>query len=223
MMSVDMAKDIATFIKNNNIFALNLMGGEFFCNPDWYEIFDLFFDAAYHIRVVSNSDWVHSDDVKNKLIQLHEKYGNKFYVCLSNDEWHTNKYVSEAEEFLNSVGIICRNGEGQLKSDGIVPVGRGELIGGGFYSFMGTYCSNPENRYSMLIDEDGNIYKCSFGTWKYANVHDYMEGGFEKRFKTYHQGLRKVFISNCRSCRRSCEMYSGTKETNYEEIVIKCE
>lgn len=224
MMSVDMARKIAQFIKNNNIIRLNVMGGEFFCNPDWFEILDLFIEAAPHIRLVSNSDWAHNEDVKGKLISLHEKYDQKFYVCLSNDEWHTNKYVSEAEEFLNSVGIRCYNGEGQLKIDGIVPVGRGELTGyGGFYSFMGDYCRNPEFEYSFLIDEDGNIYKCAFGTWKYANVDDYVDGGFEKRFKEYNAEVKNIFIPNCLSCRRSCERYNRTKEVDNERIVIKCE
>mgnify|MGYP003297034118 CR=1 FL=1 len=222
MMTIEMAEKIAKFIKSNNIFGLNLMGGEFFCNPNWYEIFDLFFDAAEHIRVVSNSDWIHSEDVKSKLLLLHNKYGNKFYICLSKDKWHTNKYVDEAEEWLNSVGIICRNGEGQMTDDSIVPVGRGEFHYG-FYSFMGAYCLNPENEYTFLIDEEGKIYKCVFGTWKYATVDDYIDGGFEERFKDYQQRCSKIFIANCGSCRRCAESLSGTSEANGEEIVVKCE
>lgn len=50
------------------------------------------------------------------------------------------------------------------KDESIVPVGRasGKYIGG-TYDMFGCYCQNPENMYSFLIDEKGNIYKCSFG------------------------------------------------------------
>ena len=38
MMTVETAEIIAKFLKANGILSLNVMGGEFFCNPDWYPI-----------------------------------------------------------------------------------------------------------------------------------------------------------------------------------------
>lgn len=226
MMSVEMAKKISEFVKNNNVFRLNVMGGEFFCNPDWYEILDMLIDSAWHTRLVSNSDWIHNENVKSGIKSLVEKYGKdgiKLHISLSKDKWHTNKNVDEADEWLTSEGIPHNvTKEGEMTDDSIVPVGRGELHYG-IYSFMGVYCHNPQNQYSFLIDEEGNIYKCSFGTWKYDDINDYLDGGFEERFKDYQQKCSKVFISNCASCRRCAERLSGTKDANGEEIVVKCE
>lgn len=224
MMSLEKAKEIAKFIKSNNVFRLNIMGGEFFCNPAWYEILDALIDSSWHTRLVSNSDWAKNEKVKEGLKKLGDKYkGLKFHISLSKDKWHTNTNVDKAAEFLEVAGISYNVAkEGDMTDDSIVPVGRGELMSYGFYSFLGAYCQNPENQYSFLIDEEGNIYKCSFGTWKYANIQDYLDGGFEERFKEYHQALKQVFIPNCKTCRRSAERWSGTEKADGEEIVIKC-
>lgn len=56
MMTVDEAEKIAMFISANMVFDVNLMGGEFFCNPEWYRIFDLLIGAAGHARIVTNGD-----------------------------------------------------------------------------------------------------------------------------------------------------------------------
>ena len=86
--------------------------------------------------------------------------------------------------------------------EGIVPAGRGDVYYG-LYSSFGTYCSNPERKYTFLIDEEGAIYKCGFGVWDYANVSEYQEGGFEARFKEFNQKFYKCFVGNCAACQRS--------------------
>ena len=65
---------------------------------------------------------------------------------------------------------------------------------------FGCYCQNPENMYSFLIDEKGNIFKCSFGVLCYANIDEYLEGGFRKKFKEVNSKFYSVFISSCQSC-----------------------
>lgn len=51
------AQNIAQFLKNNHIISLNVMGGEFFCNTNWYDILSEWFKVNCHIRLVSNGDW----------------------------------------------------------------------------------------------------------------------------------------------------------------------
>ena len=41
-MSVDSAKDIGKFLKSNDVMSLNVMGGEFFTNKNWFEILNIF-------------------------------------------------------------------------------------------------------------------------------------------------------------------------------------
>ena len=52
MMSIEQSKKTAQFIKNNEIEYINLMGGEFFCNPDWFEVLSNLVDAAEFARIV---------------------------------------------------------------------------------------------------------------------------------------------------------------------------
>lgn len=83
------------------------------------------------------------------------------------------------------------------KEFGLVPVENAKYTYG-LYSSFSTFCSNPEKQYSFLIDEEGLIYKCSFGTWDYVNVNDYKTGGFAERFKEFNMKFYNVFISNCK-------------------------
>lgn len=202
MMSVEAAEKIAKFIKNNGIKYLNLMGGEFFCNPDWFEIYSNLISAAEFSRLVTNGDWVNNMKVKTQLATLVSLFGNKMYFCISKDIWHTNKNVEAAEAYLKEIGAIVRVAtEEQTTKQSIVPVGRawGQYISG-IYDSMGCYCDNPENMYTFLIDEVGNIYKCAFGILCYAHIEDYLEGGFSKMFKEANMKFYKVFIPSCLSC-----------------------
>jgi hypothetical protein len=204
-MSIETAKEIREFLKNNNIVSLNVMGGEFFCNPNWYEILSMFLEIGCDIRLVSNGDWGNNNEIKNKIKALFIEYNRNFHISLSKDEYHTNQFIDEAIKFLNEIEIKYNVGETSEDGDnGLVPIGRsiGEC---GFYGTLGCYCHNPKYMYSFLIDEDGNIFKCSFGSWKYANIKEYKDGGFAKRFKEFNKAFYKCFISSCASCIRIAE------------------
>ena len=201
MMSVDMSKKIAMFVKNNDIRLLNLMGGEFFCNPDWFEIFSNLVEATRHARIVTNGDWANSPKVKEKLTEFIGKYGDKVNFSISKDKWHTNENVEAAGEFFKQAGAKYNIAEdGEMTDASIVPVGRSMLGGGTYYSMVACYCHNPKDMYSFLIDENGDIYKCSFGILLYANVEDYLDGGFDERFKEFNKAFYKCFIPNCNTC-----------------------
>ena len=202
MMTVEKAKDITKFLKNNGVVTINLMGGEFFCNPDWFEIYSELISSVKFARLVTNGDWANNLGVKTKLATLISLFGDKIYFSISKDKWHTNKNVETAKEFLESAGCRVNVGtEDNTKDESIVPVGRanGKYISG-IYDMFGCYCQNPENMYSFLIDEKGNIYKCSFGVLCYAYIDEYLEGGFRKKFKETNSKFYSVFISSCQSC-----------------------
>jgi arginyl-tRNA--protein-N-Asp/Glu arginylyltransferase len=176
------------------------MGGEFFCNPDWFEILDMFLAIDCDIRLVSNGDWGENSEVKSKLKELFNRYNRNFHISLSKDDYHTNQFVDEAASFLDETGMKYNVGETSEHGDnGLVPIGRSEYSCG-FYGIFGCYCTNPTHMYSFLIDEDGNIFKCSFGSWQYANIKDYKDGGFAKRFKEFNKTFYKCFISSCTAC-----------------------
>lgn len=204
MMSISTAKEISTFLEKNEIKTVNLMGGEFFCNPDWYDILRTIIDtpSIKIARLVTNGDWAGIDEVEIKLKSLIEEYKQKFYLSLSKDKWHTNKKVESAINFLEAAGGFYNIAKKEDTTDNsIVPVGRA-IFHYGIYSTMGCYCHNPVQKYSILIDEEGNIYQCNFGMFKFAEVKDYVSGGFAERFKEYKQKFYKVFISSCGSCSR---------------------
>ena len=199
MMTVETAKNIAVFIKKNGVKRLNIMGGEIFCNPNYKEILSVLIPAVKNARLVTNSDWVEHDKSFAKFIT---KFKN-VYLSLSKDEYHTNKHVDEAEKILKGRNVrYTIDSKGVVNSSSIVPVGRAQFGLSNFYSFMGCYCHNPEHHYSFLIDEVGEIYKCGFGIWNYANINDYLEGGFRDRFKEFNTKFYGIFISSCTSCIR---------------------
>ena len=201
-MTVEKARDIAKFLKVNGIETINLMGGEFFCNPDWFDIYSELISSVKFARLVTNGDWANNLKVKIQLATLVSLFGDKIYFCISKDKWHTNKNVEAAKEFLDGTGVIVKVAtEDQTTNQSIVPVGRanGQYISG-VYDMMGCYCQNPENMYSFLIDEKGNIFKCSFGVLCYAHIDEYLEGGFRKRFKEANTKFYSQFIPSCQTC-----------------------
>ena len=210
-MSVSQAEKTAKFLKSNEVLTCQIMGGEFFCNPDWLEVMSIIVDSVSFVRIVSNGDWATSDKVKNQLATFIGLYSDKIRISLSYDKWHTNANIEIAEEFLKDTGVNYNIPEIDFMTDNsIVPVGRGEFLGGGFYSFMGTYCSKPEEKYGFLIDEIGNIYKCPMGILNYAVIDDYLDGGFAKRFKEFNMKFHSTFISSCASCYRYCGSHRRT-------------
>lgn len=111
--------------------------------------------------------------------------------------------MDSAASFLESQGAKYHITEPKEATDSsIVPIGR-SFLQGSFYSMMG--CHNPANKYSFLIDEEGYIYKCPFGVWEYANVSDYLNGGFSVRFKEFNKKFYDIFIISCASCIRVAE------------------
>lgn len=200
MMDLQMAGNIAVFLKSNNIHSINVMGGEFFCNPDWFEILSCFSGTGCYMRLVTNADWYTSDEVKSKLCLLKSE---KFRIAVSNDRFHTNTGVGEAEIFLKENGFeYTIENTGTDYKNSIVPVGRAEYEVN-WYSMMACYCHDPSHKYSFLIDECGIIYKCAFGVLRYANIIDYLDGGFAHVFKEFNMKFYDKFISSCTSCIRS--------------------
>lgn len=209
MMTVEMAEKVAMFYKNNGITYTQIMGGECFMNPEWEKIFRLILPLVKRARIVTNGDWavncLRFADVLAEYPQVH--------VGISNDEWHTNANVEAAAKACEDRGIDHRVCEGELKEDGIVPVGNGDLFFSS-YSMFQCWCHKPDRKYNFLIKEDGSISKCDMGVWDYAKIDDYMDGGFDARFKEFNQIFYKQFIGNCASCNRSCR--SATKREKQE-------
>ena len=227
-MTVEKAKEIAKFLEANQIHDLNMMGGEFFCNPDWLEVLmELGLpDHIIYFRLVSNSDWYKNDTVKQGLLSLRDALGPKFHMSLSKDRWHTNVGVEEAEKWLveNNILTIVAN-KSNTKQESIVPVGRAEWGFWGFFDTIQNQCAGDEEHYTFLIDEEGLIYKCNFGVWPYAKVNEYLEGGFRERFKSYNQKFYKIFIPNCKACYRSAKRFETEEESKdqirYDRLVVK--
>jgi len=80
---------------------------------------------------------------------------------------------------------------------------------------FGTYCQGS-NKYQIMIDEEGQIYKCAMGIWNYASVDEYLEGGFDERFKEFHQVFNSVFIGSCSSCIRQHEHSKREEDVDQE-------
>jgi hypothetical protein len=200
-MSVETAKKIAEFLIKNEIYSLNLMGGEIFCNPDWREILALLIPPVKYARIVSNGDWaIDQPDFA--------EYVAKFptaYIVISKDQWHTNANIEAAEKLIKKNNIPTKTSDLNESDFSLVPVGRAEY-GGGLYSMFGCWCHNPEHHYSFLIDEVGSIFKCGFGVWDYAEVDEYLDGGFAARFKEFNKVFYSTFIPNCSRCNTSYQL-----------------
>lgn len=216
MMSVEQAKDTAIFLEYNYIHSIQVLGGEFFCNPDWEEILELFLKVVSSVRLVTNGDWAGVSSVENALVRLNQKYEGKIRIAVSQDEYHTNIRLNDAEAFLSSNGFnyVIGNGEDDGENT-LIPLGRASFSTG-YYSTLGCYCKNPKYQYSFLIDEEGKIYKCSFGVCNYANVGEYLEGGFSARFKSFSMLFNDTFVTSCASCIR---VFSSKKEKEMGAIV----
>lgn len=201
-MSVETARTVKEFLSNNRIVVAALMGGEFCCNPDWKEIFDIIIPGLEAVRLVSNGDW--NEDTAIFLARF-----PNLRVGISKDCWHKNTNVDRAASLCEKHGIEHRIAtEDETTRDSIVPVGNGELHVS-TYSMFQCYCQNPEHKYSFLIDEAGWIYKCGFGQWEYATVAKYAKGGFAACFKEFNQTFYGVFVPNCKTCARA---YAYSKE-----------
>lgn len=215
MMTVETSEKIGRFLKANEIKSVNLMGGEFFCNSDWFEIFSNIMNGlSNHARIVTNSDWAANEQLSAKVIEFAKRYN--VYFALSFDKWHTNKYVEEAKALLNTNNISYHLGERECDKEDtfdspLVPVGRSSFSLG-FYGTFGVYCHEEITKYAFLIDESGIIYKCPFGIWDYDEIDNFLEGGFISRFKEVNEKFYKHFISNCKRCIEAYQYHKKHKE-----------
>lgn len=215
-MSVEKAQEINIFLEKNGIKQINLMGGEFFCNPQWEYVMGCIVKGLDKVRVVSNSDWAGNEKEPVKVISFFGSNRN-CYLALSKDEWHTNKNVSKAVEILSENRISHVVSDTEEKYDHLVPTGRNKFETG-FYGMFGCYCDNPEKLYSFLIDEVGNIHKCPMGGLIYANTEEYLEGGFCHRFVDIGEKFRKAMIMSCRQCRRIIDKLDKEKGYDYGQL-----
>ena len=201
-MTVDVAKKINTFCSKNNIRRAEVMGGEFFCHPSWQDLLQILGEGLKNVRLVTNGDWAGNQSTAQEVVGFLEQHPH-FHVGVSKDRWHTNRHVEKACSLLQIADIRHRiPTEKEIGDFGLVPAGRadGEM---GFYSMFGNYCAPGERRYNFLIDEAGEIFKCGFGAWGYANVDEYQDGGFAARFQEFNQKFYSLFISSCAACLRS--------------------
>ena len=197
-MSVESAKKIAKFLVSNEIYSINLMGGEVFCNPNWREILDIILPTVKYVRIVSNGDWAVDEPTFPEHVAKHPNA----YIVVSKDQWHTNANIEKAEELIKACDIPTLTSDLKETEFSLVPIGRAEYSDS-IYSMFGCWCHNPEHQYSFLIDEVGDIFKCGFGVWNYTDVDEHLEGGFAVRFKEFNKLFYNTFIPSCGKCIRS--------------------
>lgn len=193
MMSVKTAEIIKQFlIKNEILEYISIMGGEFVCNEKWKEIIEIIVPSIRTIRLVTNGDWDEQD-------AIYISQFKNINMSISKDKWHTNKNVDRAVNLCKQYNISFNvETEDQASSSSIVPVGRALDDFGSIYSLLGKYCSS--NKYTVMIDENGDIFKCPFGILKMGNVLDFIETKFYERFKSFNQKFYNIFLPNCRRC-----------------------
>ena len=207
-MTIEKAREINKFLINNNIEYTNIMGGEFFTHPDWFNIITTLCSSINLVRIVTNGDWVGIEDKKIKLLSKELP----IYFAISKDKWHTNKNVEAARDFCLDNDILHKVAtKDQVKAESIVPIGRSEFEYN-FYSMFGRYCTKPDRKYEFLIDEQGVIHKCPMGIWQYADVLDFLGGGFDERFKEFTSVFYSELILNCATCIRAWQL--NTKRGN---------
>jgi len=196
-MSVDMAISISEFFKLYDIKVASIMGGEFFCNPDWLKIFEILLPNLNYCRLVTNGDWAKDDTFLKQL----SPYKDKLSIAISEDKWHSNLYTQNAIEQCEEQDFVYTVPSVEMQHDTIlVPVGRLEGDPSGIYGMFSTYCSNPIHHYSFLIDEIGDIFKCSFGKLKYTNIMNHLDGTFPEKFKKFNQNFYNKSPMNCYQC-----------------------
>ncbi len=212
-MTLETAAAITQFCQANNIRRAEAMGGEFFTHPIWDQILHTLIRDLRQVRLVSNGDWAGSSTTGRRVIEFLSQHP-QVHVGISKDRWHTNKHVDAAVQMLTDAGVLHRvPTKDQTQEESLVPVGRHRFEWSGFYSSFASYCQQPERRYSFLIDETGQIHKCGFGSWPYANVSEYLDGGFNARFKEFNTVFYDAFIPNCATCQRAEDHAKRQKAT----------
>src|SRR4030042_575982 len=80
-MSVETAEKVSKFIVSNSISRCTLTGGEFFCNPNWRDIFDLIIPKVKICRLITNGDW----GIDSSIPKFLSRYRDNLYVSISDD------------------------------------------------------------------------------------------------------------------------------------------
>ena len=215
-MLPDTARRIGEFLEANKITSINVMGGEFFCNQDWLHVL-IYLGHGRKMRLVTNGDWYPNQKVKNDLLELASRTPG-LNVAISYDKWHINKYTFHAKNYLDNEGIYYTTAEWN-GSEGVVPIGRAKFEYGE-YSTFSCYCEEPRRKYSIMIDEEGNIAKCVFGLYNFSHINDHIGGGFDHVFKKFGTQFYKVFRGNCVACQRMHKQFLGM-QTSAAELVLK--
>lgn len=199
MMTVDTAKNVHQFLFANIITQINVMGGEFWLNPDWEAII-LILSQNCRTRIVTNGDWYPHIKIRNRIKSLLQSHPN-LYLSISNDQFHTNQYVSQVESFCQKHAIRYTI-ECDVSTEGIVPVRRGHFHAG-FFAGFSMYCLRKRTSEGFLIDETGEIFRCPFGIWDMGdNVSNYLTGGWKARWIEILTAFRKTHIMSCMDCDR---------------------
>lgn len=142
-MSISVAKQIATFIKKNDINYCTIMGGEFFCHPEWKTILKIIIPTVKICRLVTNGDWGKNKYVSKFLSQFKEN----LLVSISEDNWHTNKYAEKAKQQCIEHGLKWNIPSDEMKGDQVlVPSGRLRFEPTSIFGLFATYCSNPDKK-----------------------------------------------------------------------------
>lgn len=209
-MSPQVAKDVARFAVANGVRRLNVMGGEFFCNPDWEAVLGTLAGAVGRsaLRLVSNGDWAGNAKLKKRVVEFLGEHGS-IYVALSNDQWHTNRHIAAASSALKKAGIIFFTATEEEGNSPPAPVGRHRFQMDSSFSMFSCWCGGPERKYQFLVDEEGLISKCPLGIWTYDRIGHYLDGGFRERFKQFHGVFHGTFIANCHRCADQWEFAKG--------------
>jgi len=205
-MTPAMAGDVAKFVVANEISRLNVMGGEFFCNPDWEDVLNTLASTVGPVamRLVSNGDWAGGSKLRRRVIDFLKSH-DSIYLALSYDKWHTNKHVDKAKEACDKAEVPYVVATKERSESPPIPVGRHSLAMDSVFGMFSCYCHAPDRMYEFLIDEGGLISKCPFGIWTYDKVGNYLNGGFRSRFKQFHGAFRDMFVPSCHRCSMSWE------------------
>jgi len=146
MMSVKTAKNINKFLQFNHIYHINIMGGEFFCNPDWFDIIKILSKNMKRVRITTNGDWSINADITNYFIKLCKSIRN-IIIGISFDNFHTNKNVKTAISICKNNNIDYTSFDGHIE-DAIVPVEKGNWYASDFSMFS---CCCKINKYSYYL------------------------------------------------------------------------
>lgn len=201
-MSEEVSKNLGIFLRNNEIKVINLMGGEFFCHPSWEKVISniALGDNLLRIRLVTNGDWATKKD-SDRVITGLAPFKKIIKIAISEDSKHTNRWTQQAHKLCdeNNFDWVLSSPEHD-NSDAYIPVGRNRF-NYGFFSLLARYCDKAKNKYSFLIDEVGDIFKCPFGVWRCGSIQNHLDSSFSKFFVKFNTLFyTSSFFMNCQQC-----------------------